>query len=147
MRKTSFKTLLAASLVVLTFLLGGAGRVQAQISAVSNDPLYGAIKATFVSSTEAEDILVVHLDALKAYMSSLPQGSPAYNIGYRASVYYRTILRSIRGGKDVRDAVADGLGMFFSEFFVGASYGEKQGLRQESINLLAGPPTPNPNTN
>lgn len=148
MRKANFKTLLAATLVVFAFLLG-ANRVQAQsVSTGATGGLYAyPAKVTFVSASEAEDILTVHVDALKAYVNSLPQGSPAYLVGYRASVYYRAILQSVQGGKNVPDAVVDGLGMFLTEYFNGASYSEKLGLRQEAIGMLSTANVPNNNTN
>ena len=150
MRKANFKTLFAALLVVFTFLLAGMGTVQAQNS-VSSGPtggLYGfPAKVTFVGSTQAQSIVTAHLDAIKAYMVTLPVWSPAYNTAYRATVYYRSVLDGLKGGKNVGNSIMDGVGMFLTDYFSAASYAEKLGLRQESIGLLSTANVPSPNTN
>ena len=151
MRKANFKTLLAATLVVLTFLLAGVGRVEAQASLSTGagvGPLYAyPYHVTFVGSSQAESILTVQVQALQDYVATLPQGSPAYNVAYRASVFYRKILQSVRGGKNVPDAIMDGISMFLTNYFIGASFAEKQGLRNEAIGMLSTANVPNPNTN
>lgn len=149
MRKANLKTLLVASLALFAFLMVGVGKGQAQGSlSTGGTGIYAYPgKVTFVGSSEAEAILTSHVEALKAYVNSLPQGSPAYNVGYRASVYYRAILQSVQGGKNVGDSIMDGIGMFLTDYFTGASFSEKQGLRQESIGLLSTANVPNPNTN
>lgn len=139
MKKVSFKTLLATAMVMIAMMLaGGKVSAQATTSAVQGGSLlfeYPA-KTLFVSPSEAENILIAHVEALKTYVSGLPQGSPAYEVGYRASVYYRTILLSVQNGKSVPDAIVDGCAMFVSAYFTGAPYSEKLGLRQESIGML-----------
>lgn len=150
MRKANFKTLFAATLVVFALLAGvQGGQAQTSISSVAGagDVLYSPPKVTFVSSSQAEAILTAHIEGLKNYILSLPQGSPAYNVAYRASVYYRAILQSVQAGKNVRDAFMDGIAMFFTPYFNGASYSEKLGLRQESLGMLTGPFVPNNSTN
>lgn len=149
MRKANFKTLLAATLVVLTFLLAGVGSVQAQTSVSTGATgLYSfPSKVTFVSSSEADAILTAQVEALRDYVATLPVGSPAYNVAYRASVFYRAILQSVQAGKNVPDAVMDGVSMFLTDYFTGSSFAEKQGLRNEAIGMLSTANVPNPNTN
>jgi hypothetical protein len=149
MRKANFKTLLVSALVMIAIMLvGGKVGAQTALSTKAGGPLFEyPAKTSFVSSTEAEQILIAHVEALKAYISGLPQGSPAYNTTYRASVYYRAVLQSVQNGKSVANAIVDGCALFVSEYFNGASYSEKLGLRQESIGMLDGGALPvNPNS-
>ncbi len=151
MRKANFKTLLAATLVVLTFLLAGVGSVEAQSLSTgvgSGGGLYAyPAKTTFVSSSEADAILSAQVEALRDYVATLPVGSPAYNVAYRASVFYRAILQSVQNGKNVPDSIMDGVSMFLTSYFTGSSFAEKQGLRNEAIGMLSTANVPNPNTN
>ncbi|MBK8490768.1 MAG: hypothetical protein IPL49_07705 [Saprospirales bacterium] len=148
MKKGNFKVALSALLFLCIFLMIGVGKGQAQGLATSTQPeLYGALKTSFVSSSEAQVLLEAHMVQINNLLQSLPQGSPAYQVAYRASVYYRTVLQSVIGGKNVSNSIMDGIGMFTSTYFAGASYSEKLGLRQESINLLYTPNAPNNSTN
>lgn len=146
MRKVNFLTILSAVLLVFAFLLASAeyGQAQSNISSTASPKeLFGAPKGNFVSPAEAEAILSSHVTGLKTLLESLTPGSPAYNVAYRASAYYRTIWYSIKDGNPVRSAIMAGTGVFDSVYFDGASYTEKHSLRQESITMLSGPAVPN----
>lgn len=150
MRKGNFLTILSAGLLVLVFLLASAeyGQAQSNItSAASPKELFGTPKGHFVDATEAEAILSAHVLALKAYLETLPQGSPAYLVTYRASAFYRTIWYSIKDGNKVLDALMDGFVVFNSTYFEGASYTEKLNLREEAIDMLSAPYAPNSSLN
>ncbi|MBK7410624.1 MAG: hypothetical protein IPJ40_22735 [Saprospirales bacterium] len=148
MRKRNLKAAFVVMLVAFTFLFAGVQYGHAQGLATNTQPaLCGPLKTSFVSSSEAQVLLEAHMVQINNLLQSLPQGSPAYQVAYRSSVYYRTVLQSVIGGKNVSNSIMDGIGMFTSTYFAGASYSEKLGLRQESINLLYTPNAPNNSTN
>jgi len=149
MRKANFLTILSAIMLVFVFLLGSAeyGQAQSNVSSTATPKeLYGAPKGYFVSASEAEALLSAHVLSLKVYMESLPPGSQAYQVAYRASAFYRTIWYSIKDGNEVPAAIMAGAGVFGSVYFDGASYTEKLNLRQAAISMLSGPASPNSTT-
>jgi len=136
-------------LLVFVFLLATAeyGQAQSNISTTASPKeLYGAPKGFFVSPAEAEVILSSHVAGIKTMLENLTPGSPAYQVAYRASAYYRTIWYSVQAGTEVREAIMAGSAVFSSLYFDGASYTEKLNLRQESISMLSGPAIPDPGT-
>lgn len=148
MRKVNFQTILSVTLLVFVFLLAssGIGKAQNGVAVSATQELYGVPKVTFVDGTQAEALLNTHVMALKAYLETLPQGSPAYLATYRATAFYRTIWYSVKNGDKVEDAFIAGLNMFASVYFQGASYSEKLGLRQEAIEMLSVPTVPKSDT-
>jgi hypothetical protein len=148
MRKANFKTLLAGLMVAFAFLLAGvqSGYAQSSLSTKATGVYAPLGKYTFVSSTEAEAVLTSQTDALAAFVQTLTPGTPAYNQTQRAIMYYRTILTGVVTGKNVDQAIFDGIRMFSTPPFAGASQTEKMNLRNEAINMLKTTPAPNNNT-
>ena len=135
MRKVKFRTLLVMGFAAFLLLFAGADRVQAQGALTTS--LYSTPSGNWVSSAEAENLLLAKINQLSGLLQTLTPGTQAHKATLRAGVYYKTIHREVKIGKQIPDSIVTGLGIFASSVYGDAPQSEQYGLRNEAIGMLS----------
>lgn len=135
MRKANFKTLVIAGLAAFALLILGAGRAGAQSGLADN--FYNAPQGTYVSSAQAEAILLDHITYLQSFVQTLTPGSPAFKATVRALGFYRQVYSSVDAGKQIPESIASGTHLFATLPYGQATKTERTNLKQEVINMLS----------
>lgn len=144
--------MLIAAVAAFGLLMAGPERVQAQSTNSATDAalLLSLPTGNFVGATEADVILAAQVSTLKGMLGTLTPGTSGYAVAERAAVYFNTLQMDIAGGKDVPQAILDGLifiqhyestspaagGVFTGIASSTASLSELLGLRSQAIDLL-----------
>ena len=135
MRKAKFRTLLVMGFAAFLLLFAGVNRAEAQAELSSS--IYDLPTANWVSSTEAENLLLAQITQLTNLLQSLTPGTQAYKTAVRATVYYRTIYTEVVAGKQIPESIVVGLGTFAAAQYGEATKTEQVGLRNDAIDMLS----------
>ncbi|MDV7396305.1 hypothetical protein RZS08_33230, partial [Arthrospira platensis SPKY1] len=85
MRKAKFKTLLVAGLSLFVLLLAGLNRAEAQAGLADN--FYTVPAGSYVSSAEAEGILMDQITQLMNLLQTLTPGTQPFKATRRAGIF------------------------------------------------------------
>lgn len=139
MKKVNFKNVLMTLVVAFTFLMLGTERANAQSvsSTLTNTAVYAVPTGNFVSSDQAQTLILGEMSSLKDLLLGMTPGSPAYNATMAKYNFYSAVAAYIKSGNfTVAQAISKA--MERASYPKGAvSLSVLNQWKQEAVNLLS----------
>lgn len=128
------KFLLLTAISVVMCLIASSG-IQAQSSKV-NSGLYDIPKGPYVEADLAILRLDAELNTLKTQMLALNPGTQSYKVVEWKYVFYHSIRDRLVDGREVRDAIVTGLGIYVTDMYGDAPESQKLQHKNAVVQLL-----------